>query len=180
MGRFHTNPIFDTRMYQVEFAGEKVTELTTNFIAESMYTQCNTDGNEHLPLDALVDYQKDNKAISSSDQQITVWGRPVTHQTTAGWQICCQRKDGFTSWEKLSELKESHPVQTAKFAVAQGIHHEPAFNCWVKHVLKKRDRIIASIRKWQTRYLKRSHKFGIELPKTVEEAYALDAKNGNT
>ena len=47
---------------------------------------------------------------------------------------------------------------------------------WVKHVLKKRDRILASIRKWQTRYLKRSHKFVIELPKTVQQAYALDTK----
>ena len=54
-------------------------------------------------------------------------------------------------------------MQTAEFAVAQGIDHEPAFNWWVKHVLKKRDRIIASIRKWQTRYLKKNHKFGIEL-----------------
>ena len=71
-------------------------------------------------------------------------------------------------------------MQTAEFAVVQGIEHEPAFNWWVKHVLKKRDRIVASIRKWQTRYLKKSHKFGIELPKTVEQALALDAKNGNT
>ena len=47
-------------------------------------------------------------------------------------------------------------------------------------MLKKRDRIIASIRKWQTRYLKRSHKFGIELPQTVKQTYVLDAKNGNT
>ena len=46
-------------------------------------------------------------------------------------------------------------------------------------MLKKIDRIIDSIRKQQTRYLKRSHTFGIELPKTVEQAYALDAKNGN-
>ena len=46
-------------------------------------------------------------------------------------------------------------------------------------MLKKRDRIIANVRKWQTRYLKRSHKFGIELLKTVAEALTLDAKNGN-
>ena len=62
----------------------------------------------------------------------------------------------------------------------QGIDHEPVFNLWVKHVLKRRDRIIATVRKRQTRYLKKSHKFGIELPNTVEQAYALDAKNGNT
>ena len=69
-------------------------------------------------------------------------------------------------------------MQTTEFTIAQEIEHEPAFNCWVKHVLNKRDRIIASIRKWQTRYLKKNHMFDIELPK-VEEAYALDAKNDN-
>ena len=47
-------------------------------------------------------------------------------------------------------------------------------------MLKKRDRIVARVRKQQTRYLKRSHKFSIEIPKTMEHACALDAKNGNT
>ena len=58
-------------------------------------------------------------------------------------------------------MKESHPKHAAEFAVAQGIDYEHAFSWWVKHVLKKRDRIIASIGKWQTRSLKKSHKFGI-------------------
>ena len=47
-------------------------------------------------------------------------------------------------------------------------------------MLKKKDRVFASIRKWQTRYLNKSHKFGIELPKPLGWAPALDAKNGNT
>ena len=69
-------------------------------------------------------------------------------------------------------LKEYHLVQRAEFAVVQGIDIKPAFNWWVKHVCKKRDRIIASVRKQQTRYLHKSHKFGIELPEAVEQAYA--------
>ena len=77
MGRSHTNPTLDTRTYQVDFTGGKVTELTTNLIAESMYSQCNAEENEFLPLNALVDYQKDDKAVSLSDQQITVWNRQV-------------------------------------------------------------------------------------------------------
>ena len=56
MGRSHMNPILDTKMYLVEFTGGKVTELTMYIIAESMYTQCNSDGNEYLLLDVLVDY----------------------------------------------------------------------------------------------------------------------------
>ena len=71
-------------------------------------------------------------------------------------------------------------MQTAEFAVAQGIDHKSVFNWCVKHVLKKRDRIIASIRKLETRYLKKGHKFGIELPMTIEQALALGAKIGNT
>ena len=45
-------------------------------------------------------------------------------------------------------------------------------------MLKKRDGVIASARKQQTRYLKKSLKFVTKLPKTVEQA--LNAENGNT
>ena len=82
-----------------------------------MHAQCDSGWNEYVLLEALIGYQKDNKAISILDQQITEQGRPATCKTTAGWQICCQWKDGSTTWETLSELKESHPVQTAEFAV---------------------------------------------------------------
>ena len=47
----------------------------------------------------------------------------------------------------MSNFNESYPGQLSEFAVAQGIDHEPAFDWWVKHVLKKGDRIVASIRK---------------------------------
>jgi hypothetical protein len=100
--------------------------------------------------------------------------------STIGWQVCCQWKDGSTSWENLADLKESHPLETTEYAVTQGIDHKPAFNWWVPHVLKKHDWIISLVRKRTTRYLKRTHKFGIEVPKTVKEALALYRKNGNT
>ena len=78
MGRAYTNPILDTRMYQVEFAGGKVVKLTANIITESMYAQFDANGNEYLLLDVLVDYHKDNKAISLTEQQTSIQGRPVT------------------------------------------------------------------------------------------------------
>ena len=107
-------------------------------------------------------------------------GRSFKRCNTIGWQLCCQWKDGSTSWEKLSDLKESHPIETAEFAVTAGIDHEPAFNWWVPHVLKKRDRIISMVKRRSARYLKRTHKFGIKVPKTVQEAHDLDQNNGNT
>ena len=115
-------------MLQVEFAGGEITQLTTNVIAESIYTKCDVDGNEYLLLNVLVDYCKDNKAIFLTAKQTSIQDRPVTCKTTVGWHVCCQWKDGSTSWEMLSKLKKSHPVQTAEFAVTQGIYHKPAFN----------------------------------------------------
>ena len=56
MGRANTNQKLDTRMYQVEFAEVEVIESTANFIAESMYAQCDADGNLYLLLCVLVDY----------------------------------------------------------------------------------------------------------------------------
>ena len=64
--------------------------------------------------------------------------------------------------------------------MAQGIEHEPAFNWWVPHVLQKRDRIISLVKKRKTCFLKRTHKFGVEVPTSVAHAFELDKKNDNT
>ena len=82
--------------------------------------------------------------------------------------------------EKLSDFKECYPVQTAEYAATNDIYTEPAFKYWVPHTLKKRDSIISLVKKRQTRYLKKTHKFGIEMPNTIKEAAKLDAKNGDT
>ena len=66
------------------------------------------------------------------------------------------------------------------YALDQEIDHEPAFNWWVNEVLKKRFRIIPLIKKRNARYLKKTHTFGIEVHKSVAQAYAIDKKNGNT
>ena len=62
----------------------------------------------------------------------------------------------------------------------QEIYHELAFKWWVDAVLRKRLRIISLIMKINAHYLNKTHKFGIEVPKSVAQAYALDKKNVNT
>jgi hypothetical protein len=86
-------------------------------------------------------------------------------------------KDGTTSWERLADLKESNPVDVAEYATTKNLHDEPAFSWWVPHILKKRHKIIAAVTK---RYHKRTHKIGIQVPKTWDEAVRLDEGNGNT
>ena len=73
-------------------------------------------------------------------------------------------------------MKESLPVPTAEYAVSNSLDTESSFSWWVPHVIKTKERIVSKTR---TRYWKRSHKFGIQLPKTIEEALELDRQNGN-
>ena len=80
-------------------------------------------------------------------------------------------KDVTTSWERLADLKESNPIEVAEFAVAQGLQDQPAFIWWVLYTLKRRNRIIAAVNK---RSLKRTHKFGIELPRSYNDCVRLD------
>ena len=86
LGRAHANPILDTRKYKISFSRGGLTELMINVIDKSMCTQCDADGNQYLLLDVLLDYHKDNKAISLTDQQTSIWGRPVTLRSTAHWK----------------------------------------------------------------------------------------------
>jgi hypothetical protein len=62
-GRANSNPILDTREYTVTFDDGDVTNLTANLIAESMYAQCDPDGNQYVLLDSLQDHRRLDTAL---------------------------------------------------------------------------------------------------------------------
>ncbi len=181
IGLANANPILDTHEYTFAFDDGDETVMSANLIAVAMYVQCDPGRNQYVLLDSIIDHKRLDSAIRPLDQKVVQPnGHTYLTRSTVGWQLCCQWQDGSTSWESLDDLKESHPIETAEYAVTKGLDHEPAFNWWVPHVLKKRDQIISIVCRRTTRYLKRTHKFGKEIPKTVNEALALDHKNGNT
>jgi hypothetical protein len=177
IGTSNSNPILDTRLYTVEFADGAEAEYSANVIAENMWAQCDIDGNQYQLLDAIIDHKSDGHAVKRADGFVVVNGRKHMKKTTKGWQLCIQWKDGTTSWERLADLKESNPIEAAEYAVARSIEDEPAFAWWVNFTLKKRERIISAVKK---RVLRKTHKFGIRVPKNPDEAHALDKENGNT
>ena len=179
IGKSNSNPILDTRIYRVEFSDGHVEEFAANVIAECMMSQCDSEGRQQLLLEEIIDHRKDDScAVSEEDSFVESYnGNKVRKRTTVGWSICVQWKGGETSWVPLKDLKEAYPVQLAEYAVANEIEKEPAFAWWVKDFLRRRDRILAKVK---TRYWKQTHKFGIRMPKTVEEALSIDAETGTT
>ena len=176
VGTRNDNPILDSRSYVVEFPDGSETEYTANMIAQNMWAQCDLEGHQYLLLESIVDHRSDEEAVKDEDRFVEVNGRRHHKKTTKGWKMLVEWKDGSKSWERLSDLKESNPVEVAEYAVARKIDKEPAFAWWVPFTLKRRDRIIAAVNK---RYAKRNFKFGIRIPKTYREAVEIDRENGN-
>ena len=177
-GTANENPILDSRMYEVEYQDSTKASLAANYIAENLFAQVDQEGNRHVLLDELIDNRVNGREVKLQDAFImTGTGTRRRCETTIGWELLAQWKDGSTNWISLKDLKESYPVQTAEYAVAAKIAMEPALAWWVPYMLKKRNRIISKVK---SKYWLRTHKFGIRIPKSVEEAKRLDQENGDS
>ena len=141
------------------------------------FAQCDSEGNQYLLRAGIVDHKKDQSAVEEEDMYIKYGSNMQPRKTTKGWSLCIEWNDGSTSRECLANLKESNPMEVADYALVHGLEAEPAFAWWVPFTFKRRNRIIASINK---RYHKRTHKFGIEIPKTYDDCVRIDKENGST
>ena len=63
------------------------------------------------------------------------------------------------------------------YAVDNNLQTEAAFAWWVPYVQRKRRLIIGKLK---SKYWQKTHKYGIRVPKSIEEAKAIDEENGNT
>jgi hypothetical protein len=128
-------------------------------------------------MEGIIDHKTDDHAFEPAYMYIKHGSNKKVRKTTKGWHLCVEWKDGTTSWERLVELKESNPVEIAEYAAAKSLLDTPAFVWWDPHVLNKRTRIIVDVTK---SYHKRTHKFGIEVPKIWDDCVRLDKYNDNT
>ena len=177
-GTYDNNPFLNSIIYDVEFPDGQVKEYAANNIAENMLTQVDSDGMSTTLMEAILDHLRDDeKALQRHDKYVqTKNGRRHLRKTTKGWELLIKWKYKYESRIMLADMKESHPVEVAEYARARGIDKEPAFEWWVPHTLKKRKVILSALKK---RIRKTTHKYGIEIPTSVEHAFELDRKNGN-
>jgi hypothetical protein len=128
-------------------------------------------------MGCIVDHKTGGHAVDCAGVYIKHGINTQVCRTTKGWHLCVEWKYGTTSWEKFADLKESNPVEVAEYAVPKKSYDAPDFVWWVPYVLKKCSRINDYVTK---RYHKRTHKFGIEVPKSWDDCVRLDKENGNT
>jgi len=170
LGTRNTNPLLDTREYEVNFPDGSSGSYLANVIAENIYAQVDQEGRSYTLLDEIIDHEVD-PAIDGVD---------LPRFTTRGWRFLVAWKDGSSSYVPLKEMKNTYPVETADYAIRNRLDEKPAFRWWVPHVTKRRHRLIGKLKKGKTKYWSRTHKYGIELPKSVTEALEIDRRTGTS
>jgi hypothetical protein len=180
IGNPNENPILNTTLYEVQFSDGMIKTYAANTIAENVYNMVNEQGESATIFDGIIGHKKNKNAVEKKDKFVTINDRRFPRKTTAGWQFEVAFKDGggrSCQWIPLKELKESHPIQVAEYVTARGIANEPAFSWWVPYTLKKMKAIISAVK---SRVKHTTHKYGVEVPRSMNHARQLDKKNGNT
>ena len=80
----NTNPILDTRQYEIEFPNGEISTYTANVIAESLYFQVDSEGHESLYLAEIIDHKSNASTVTKDDCYITSNGSKISRMTTIG------------------------------------------------------------------------------------------------
>jgi len=177
IGRQHNNPIIDSRVYIAEFDDGGIAEYSTNILAEAIYSNIDEEGSPYAMIDGILSHRRSNEAIEKLNGYIENNGIRRRVITTKGWDLLVSWKDGSRSWLPLKDVKESNPIDVAEYSISRDINSEPAFAWWVPGVMRKRERIISKIK--ANKSVRRSVKFGIEVPTLLKHAKELDRINEN-
>jgi hypothetical protein len=176
-GKANNNPILDARMCKVEHKDGHKALLAANAIAGNMLAQVNDKGNRHILFKATADQQTDRSEAKQQDAFMTTRSGPQgRREMRKGWEILVQWKDGSTTLVMLKDMKNSCPVQLAKHASQRRVAGNSSFVWWIQHVLNKHNCIIGKLKGkcWAC-----THKFGVKIPKIIEEAKRFNAENGD-
>ena len=84
-------------------------------------------------------------------------------------------KDGSTFWENLKDMKEAYPIQVADCTISRGIQDHVAFRWWLPSTIEQKSKIIKAVK---SKYVWQTHKYGIQLLKSMAEAYEINKEAG--
>ena len=179
-GVYDENPALNTMIYDVEFMDGSVEKYAANIIAQNVLEQVEDSSGAYTErVEAVIDHRRQGNAVPKGKMYVTMRdGRKKLRQSTAGWDFKVRFTNGREQWMQLKDLKEINPVEVAEYVAARNLIDEVAFQWWVPYTLRKKQAIIAAVK---GRAIKRkTHKYGVEIPRDINHAFELDDANGNT
>ena len=113
---------------------------------QNMFAQDDKEGNREVLFDEIIDARKSRmKDRNKFDMSPHI--TKVKHNSTAGWDILIEWKNGFTTWNSLKDVKDSFPIQKVEYELLYGLSKEPGFKWWVPDVIRRRERCDKKTRK---------------------------------
>ena len=167
IGKYNPNKVLDSRVYDVMFPDGAIEQYAANVIAENLLDQVDDNGYHFKMLEQIVGHRTDGTEPKERKGCVS----------TRGHQLKIQWIDGNVEWVPLKDMKEAYPVETAEYAIEHNLQSMPAFSWWVKHTLRRKERIVAAI---VHKPIRKNFKYGHQVPVSVQEAYILDRKFNTT
>ena len=98
IGTANDNSLLDTRIYEIEYSDGHRGSLAANSIAINLFVQVDQEGHRHVILNHIVDHRTDGNELCKKDGFIkSKNGRLCQKETTKGWELLLQWKDGSTT-----------------------------------------------------------------------------------
>ena len=128
-------------------------------------------------MDEIIDHRRNGDEVSKSQGNLrTKIGTLRKRKTILGWGLLLQWEDDTRNWVKLKDLKDLYLIELMEFARLKNIEDVPAFIWWTPYVKRKVNVIIQRTR---LKYWEHTHKYGIGIPKSIEEAKDIGEENDN-
>ena len=106
IGKYDSNPVLNTIVYDAEFPDGSIREYRANVIAYNMYSQVDSEGFLHSILSGILYFAKDITDVQNGDRYIiTKSAQCRMKKSTIGCNLLIAWKYGIEQWIPLSVIK---------------------------------------------------------------------------
>jgi Reverse transcriptase (RNA-dependent DNA polymerase) len=158
----HCNAIEAETVYKVKFDDGSIDQFSENAIAASLYDEASGSGTKPHFIDTILEH---------------AWVAHGNPQSRGQWFFEVLWDNGLVTWESLQHMKRIDMTAVADYAVDNNLQGKEQFGGWVRTSTRCKQRIISKIMRRQSF---NQFKYGVELPRNMEEAIMLNRKNNNT
>ena len=89
MGTIKKNSLLNPNIHVVKFPDGEIKSYAENMTAKNMYFQIDTDSYPHTIIESIVDYTKNDQAVTICDRYMKTC---FINWTTVGWKLLVQLK----------------------------------------------------------------------------------------
>jgi len=158
-------------------AFDELLPMEPTLIREGVPEKAKIIGRKRDPDGNLVGHYDSNPLLNTRIYLAEFPDGNISKYSTKAWRICVMWNNNSTSWHPLADIKNSFPVQLAQYAISNKLDQDTAFRWWIKPTLKHKESFLKAVK---SKYSSRTHKFGIRVPTSVEEALAINKETNTT